>query len=179
MSTKETSFVVTPFNHLPAEFGPNPTPESIEADRQFIRDHILNKSNRELVEDADAMTMLNKLGSDLNINVFACNFRYTDGTLNTDVEEANWLNRRIFERLSVTNAEEDPLKIPFYLTSTTFSQHEYGVAAEEMRRRMGLEGKQDLVVLRNVVMSPFTTTGNFVGKMADTFQKVLEEEAEV
>lgn len=179
MSTPDTSFVVTPFNPLPAELGPDPTPEKIEAERQFIRDHILYKSNIEIYNNADAMTLLNKLGSDLNINAFACNFRYSDGTLNTDVEEANWLNRRIFERLSVTSADENPLEIPFYLTSTTFTQHEYGAAAEEMRKRMGLIGTQDLVVLRNVVMSPFTTTGDFVGKMADVFQQVLSEEVEV
>ncbi|KAF5319231.1 hypothetical protein D9619_008287 [Psilocybe cf. subviscida] len=178
MSTPDTGFVVTPFNPLPSELGPDPTPEKIEAERQFIRDHILYKSNIQIYSNADAMTLLNKLGSDLNINVFACNFRYSDGTLNTDVEESNWLNRRIFERLSVTSADEDPLEIPFYLTSTTFTQHEYGAAAEEMRKRMGLIGTQDLVVLRNVVMSPFTTTGDFVGKMADVFQQVLQEEVE-
>ncbi|KAF8968538.1 pyridoxal phosphate-dependent transferase [Flammula alnicola] len=176
MSTDDTSFVVVPFNPIPAELEPSPDPKKIEEQKEFIRKNILYKSNTELYHNPEAMELLNQLGSDLNINVFACNFRYLDGTLNTDIEEANWLNRRIFERLSVTSAEEDPLSIPFYLTSTTFKQADYGVCATEMKRRMGLVGNQDLVVLRNVVMSPFTTVNDFVGKMADVFQKVLEEE---
>lgn len=38
---------------------------------------------------------------------------------------------------------------------------------------------QELFVLRNVVMSPFQGAGDFVSTIADTFQKVLEEEVQV
>ena len=50
-----------------------------------------------------------------------------------------------------------------------------------MKERMGLETDDEpgLVVLRNTVMSPFTTLNDFIGMLADTFQKVLEEEVEV
>ena len=179
MSNKDTDFVVVPLNPLPAELEPNPTPEKIEAQKEYIRKNILPKENWELVEDEDAMTLLNKLGSDLNINAFACNFRYRDGRINTDIEEANYLNRRIFERLSVTSPDEDPLKIPFYITSTVFAQSDYGTCADHFKKRLGLEGNQDLFVLRNVVMSPFTTTRDFISDLAREFKKVLEEEVEV
>jgi len=114
----------------------------------------------------------------LNINAFACNFRYADGTVNKDISEANYLNRRIFERLSVTSAGEDPGSVPFYLTSTIFAQKDYGECASYFKKRLQLEGDGDLFVLRNVVMSPFSTTGNFVQKLADIFQQVLEEEVD-
>jgi hypothetical protein len=44
--------------------------------------------------------------------------------------------------------------------------------------RLGLEtqSRQDLFVLRNVVMSPFPTSGNHLKVLADEFKKVLEEE---
>ena len=47
--------------------------------------------------------------------------------------------------------------------------------------RLGLEteSEQDLFVLRNVVMSPFQSAGNFVKELADKFQEVLEEKTKV
>ena len=178
MSDENTPFIVVPFNPIPAEKDPNATPASIQKQKTFIRTHIIGKTNAELVKDKDAMILLNKLGSDLNINAFACNFRYSDGRVNDDILEANWLNRRIFERLSVTDPDEDPLSIPFYLTSTVFAEKDYGECADEFKRRLGLKGKQDLFVLRNVVMSPFATTNDFVAELAGVFQQVLEEEIE-
>ncbi len=181
MSTNQTSFTVTPFNPIPAELKNSPDPIAIEAEKEYIRQNILYKSNAEIYANSDAMNLLNKLGSDLNINVFACNFRHRDGSLNTSIEAANMLNSRIFDRLSVTSGEEDPLKVPFYLSSTTFKHDEYGICATHMKKRMGLdtEDNSGLVVLRNTVMSPFTTLNGFIGTLADTFQKILEEEVEV
>ena len=179
MSDDTTSYIVVPFNPLPAEKGPDPTPESILEQKQFIRDHIINKLNVELVKDQEAMLLLNQLGSDLNINAFACNFRYSDGRVNEDILEANWLNRYIFEELSVTDPDEDPLTIPFYLTSTVFAEKDYGNCADEFKRRLGLKGKQDLFVLRNVVMSPFSTEYDFVADLAGESKKVLEKGIEV
>jgi hypothetical protein len=46
---------------------------------------------------------------------------------------------------------------------------------------MGLEtdSRQDLFVLRNVVMSPFQGTGNYSNKIAELFKGVLQEEVQV
>ena len=46
---------------------------------------------------------------------------------------------------------------------------------------MGLEtdSRQDLFVLRNVVMSPFQSAGDFVQNLAEIFQAGLEEEVKV
>lgn len=63
------------------------------------------------------MALLNKLGSDLIINLFACNFRYADGTVNKDIEEANWLNRRIFEAFSITQRQQGCSRHPVLCTS--------------------------------------------------------------
>lgn len=179
MSDDKTSFIVVPLNRLPSELRPDSSPENILEEKKFIRERILPKDNAQLLGDNEAMALLNKLGSDLNINLFACNFRYADGTVNKDIEEANWLNRRIFEAFSITSAYKDARDVPFYLTSSILAQSDYGECAVEFKRRLGLEGKQDLFVLRNVVMSPFTTTHAFVSEMAMEFQKVLEREVKV
>ncbi|KAI3612291.1 pyridoxal-dependent decarboxylase domain protein [Moniliophthora roreri] len=178
MSTNETSYIVRSMNLLPSEKEPNPDPAKIEAEKQFIRDNIIGKDNADIAANDQAMLLLNQLGSDLNINAFACNFRYSDGRVNEDVEEANYLNRRIFERLSVTEPNEDPKETPFYITSTTFKQAEYGKCATILKERLGLKGDQDVLVLRNVVMSPFSTDGQFIQNLVDIFTKVLEEEVE-
>lgn len=53
------------------------------------------------------------------------------------------------------------------------------VTATNFKKRLGLKGDKDLFVLRNVVMSPFPTTGNFVKTLADIFRAIVEEEVEV
>ncbi|KAL8716503.1 MAG: hypothetical protein Q9225_006181, partial [Loekoesia sp. 1 TL-2023] len=195
MSTDSSNYVCVPLNLLPAERkameDPNTTPESYakaaEEEKQKIRERILNKSNQEIIgEDANrapedrAMVLLRAIGSDLNINAFALNFRYSDGTLNDDVEEANYLNRRVVEALSVDSPEDDPTKIPFYLTSTEFEHELYGNCAQHFKKRLGLaQDELSLMVLRNVLMTPFPTEGNFIDKMVKIFQEVIEKEVEV
>ena len=163
MSTKDDSFTVVPLNMLPSELKKGSTTEDVEMEKQKIRDRILTKSNEQIV-NADAtrhsgdktMALMQALGSDLNINAFSINWRYADGQLNQEVEEANYFVRRCIERMSVDSPEDDPTTIPFFLTSTTFVQGQYGECAQNFKRRLGLYADNvDLMVLRNVVMSPW------------------------
>lgn len=187
MSEKNDSFVVVPLNELPAELKQDSTPDKVEEERQKIRDRILKKTNQEIVsedenrpQDDKALTLLRALGSDLNINAFGTNWKYADGTLNEEVEEANYFNTRVIQRLSVDSPEDDPTQIPLYLTSTTFQLHEYGECAQHFKKRLSLfQDGMDLVVIRNVVMSPWPTDGNFIAQLVDQFRKVLDEEVEV
>ncbi|KAL8729997.1 MAG: hypothetical protein Q9166_004320 [cf. Caloplaca sp. 2 TL-2023] len=195
MSTKSSSFICVPLNLLPSERkaiqDPNTTAESyaqaVDQEKQKIRERILNKSNQEIIDDdagtpaeEKAMVLLRALGSDLNINAFALNFRYSDGRVNDDVEEANYLNRKVVEALSVDSPEDDPTKIPFYLTSTEFDHELYGECAQHFKKRLGLtQDELSLMVLRNVLMNPFPTEGNFIDKMVNIFQEVVEKEVEV
>ncbi|KAF2146332.1 uncharacterized protein K452DRAFT_355737 [Aplosporella prunicola CBS 121167] len=187
MTDDTMPFVVTPFNMLPSELADGATPESIEKEKQWIRDHILTKSNHEIINDQSkapggqtALELLRLLGSDLNINAFAVNFRFSSGKLNDDTNEANYLMQRIVQRLSVDSPGDDPTKIPMWLTSTEFSPKTYGVCVQNFKKRMGLQdGSQDLFVLRNVVMSPFPTEKDFIAEIVGVFKKVALEEAEL
>lgn len=138
------------------------------------------QTNRQISDDSDSMDKLRELGSDLNINAFSLNWRHEDGTLNTDVEEANYFMKRIVDRLSVTTTDSDPSSIPLYLTSTLFTPELYGKCAQHFMKRLQLDVcKQDLFVLRNVVMSPFPTDANFIGELMQKFQEVAREEVQV
>lgn len=172
-------FVVVPFNMLPSEEAKGSTPEKVEKEKQAIRDLILHKNNWEVSQNPKAMKLLGALGSDLIVNAFACNFRLPDGTLNDDVEEANNLNRRIVNRLSISSPNKLPAEVPFFLTSTEFLQHEYGDCATNFKKRLGLKGDTNLFVLRNVTMSPFPTEKNFIAKLAKIFEDVAKEEVAV
>ncbi|GJE96935.1 PLP-dependent transferase [Phanerochaete sordida] len=173
MSVESDPFIVVPLNPLRAE----PDPAGVAREKEFIRSHILGKTNEAIVQDREAKAELYALGSDLNINAFSCNFRI-NGVANSDVEEANYLNNAIFKRLSITTPNKDPKEIPMFLSATTFKVAEYGVCVQHFKERLQLEtdSNQDLFVLRNVVMSPFQTAGNFVQELADIFQGVMEEE---
>ncbi|KAJ3580316.1 hypothetical protein NPX13_g248 [Xylaria arbuscula] len=187
LTDTNSPFICVPFNMLPSELGPNPTEEKIEAEKQRIRREIVNKTNAEIAEEdrkrpdeLKAMKLMRELGSDLNINAFSLNFRYEDGRLNDDIEEANYLMQRVVEALSVDSPTDDPTKIPLYLTSTEFSDELYGKCKSNFMKRLGLEqSTQDLMVLRNVVMSPFPTDGNFTNDLAETFYRTVAAEAEV
>ncbi|MAD84366.1 MAG: hypothetical protein CL912_15485 [Deltaproteobacteria bacterium] len=183
-------FRVVPLNMLPSELKPGSTTAKVEEEKQRIRDTIVSKSNAQILasdvgkpEEEKALTLLRALGSDLNINAFSLNFRLTpgkDGAWNTDVEEANYLMRRVVERLSVDSPEDEPSAIPFVLTSTEFSKELYDECATNFKRRLGLRKDDlDLMVLRNVVMNPFPTERNFLGNLAQIFRGVVEEEVKV
>ncbi|KAJ7201899.1 PLP-dependent transferase [Mycena pura] len=168
MSDETTDFIVVPFNPL-----------EDESYKKIIRTRIIPKSNEEIVQDEEAFKVLCTLASDLNINAFVCNFRI-DGEVNEDVEEANYLNKRVFDRLSLRTPGQNPMAIPLFLSSTIFGQADYQECVRNFQRRIGLEtdSMQDLFVLRNVVMSPFQAAGNFVLDLATKFQEVLEEEVQ-
>ena len=163
MSTRDDPFIVVPLNMLPSELKKGSTTEDVEAEKQKIRDRILLQSNEEIVnadversDDDKSMALLRDLGSDLNINAFSINWKYANGQVNQDVEEANYFVQRCIERISVDSPEDDPTTIPFYLTSTTFPQKDYGECVNNFKRRLGLiADNMDLMVLRNVVMSPW------------------------
>ena len=187
MTDSKSSFVCVPFNELPSETLPNATAESIEAEKKRIRDEVLTKTNAQIVsedahrpENAKTLKLMRAIGSDLNINAFALNFRLADGSLNTDIEEANYLMQRVVEDLSVDEPTDDPTKIPLYLTSTEFSDELYGECKKHFVKRLGLESSStDLMVLRNVVMSPFPTDRNFIGNLARIFYDKVEGHVQV
>ncbi|KAK6531098.1 hypothetical protein TWF281_007923 [Arthrobotrys megalospora] len=181
LSTDEDDFIVTPFNRLPAEIE-GKSPEEIEEQKELIREHIVKLDNEALANDPIGRELIKELGSDLMINALACNFKYTDGDKkipNTSIVEANIMNTRIFNRVSVARYGEDIGKRELFLTSSQFAQKDYGECLDTYKKRIGLEGPDDLYSLVNVTMSPWPTDGNFLRKVVVAgFKKIVQEEAE-
>ncbi|KAK3379707.1 pyridoxal phosphate-dependent transferase [Lasiosphaeria ovina] len=187
LSLPSDDFVCVPFNMLPSEA--TGRAEAVEEEKQRIRDEILGKTNAQIVSGDrgrkpgdKTMALLRALGSDLNINLFALNWRYPDGRLNTDVDEANYLMSRVIQRLSVDSPDDKTTAIPLYLTSAELEPQVYGGGClENFKARLGLEHdtRESLLVFRNVVMSPlasFSTRGGFINMLGDTLKAVVAEE---
>ncbi|CAG8594035.1 11224_t:CDS:2 [Dentiscutata erythropus] len=178
MSTDKDNFIVVPFNMLPAEKLNPPNLEEVKEQKQKIRELIVTKSNLEIINNEEALNLIKKVGSDLIINTFACNFK-VDGKVNENIGEANYLNRRLFEKFSLTSYRQDNKTKPLILTSTTLKQSSYGHCLTNFKNRLGLKGDQDLYVLINVVMSPWPTEFDFITTLTKTFKETLKELTEL
>ncbi|KAK8121519.1 Pyridoxal-dependent decarboxylase conserved domain [Apiospora kogelbergensis] len=174
------ALIVVPLIRLPSEIGG----EEVEAQKDYIRNNILGRDNRELVEDEQAWDLLCQLGGDLMINAFATNFKIGD-KVNQDVGEANYLNQWIFSRLSVSSETDVVSERPLFLTSSEFGEKTYGRCLEVFKLRLGLNttdeqgdsrpSRGDLRFLVNVTMSPWPTSPNFMSIMVERFREVAEQ----
>ncbi|THH28150.1 hypothetical protein EUX98_g6038 [Antrodiella citrinella] len=171
---EDKDLIVVPFNMLPSETKPGATEVHVQAEKQFIRERILKPANHELLADSEAMRLLSQLGGDLMINVFACNFRI-NGELNSNITEANNLNAKIYERVAVLHARDKAVERDVWVMSTVLKQSYLGDALTHYKRRLSLEGDDDLFVLVNVSMSPFPTETKFISSLAEAFKQTANE----
>ncbi|KAK1148911.1 hypothetical protein N8T08_007583 [Aspergillus melleus] len=175
VKTVSAKLRVTPFNMLPTEIS-GASNDDVEEQKKFIRRHILKCSNEQIMKNQCALELFKKLGADVTIHTFACNFE-VDGNVNEDINEANYLNSRIYQHLSLSSIADNPdtSRIPLFLTSTQMSQDSYGPSLDQFKRRLGLKGDGDLYVLINVTMSPWPSAYNFVQQLAEKFKEHAEE----
>ena len=176
MSLDHPNLLVVPFRMLPSEKGPDASAENVDEERRYIRDVLLKRTREELANDPKACALMRQMGSDLVVNAFACNFR-VDGVVNKDISETNNLNARIYNRLSFKSMSEKLDDQKVIIMSSKLSQEAYGTCLTKFKRRMGLDGQEDLFVLVNVSMSPFAA--NFTHVLADAFHEAAEEEVKV
>ena len=176
MAGEDDRFIVTPLPRLPAERqGGN-----VEAERRFIRERIVGRSNQELSNDAEAMALLAELGPDENILSYAFNLRLADGSVNTDLALANQLNATIYNHLSI-DPGRDIYGYNLIVSTTDLDAVHYGpVFIEALKRRMGVAGSAGSVitVLRSVVMDPWvteTTAGSFLDVLEQEFRTAVNQ----
>jgi hypothetical protein len=143
-----------------------------------IIDTIVDKTNSEILNSTEAMKMIKQLGGDLIITVFACNF-HIEGKINENITEANFFNRLLFKKFSVTSRHDDPYTTEIIVGSSSLPQKTYGKALDDFKSRLGLKGDGDLTVMTLVPMSPFPTVHQLVKKLASIFKTAALEYIEV
>jgi hypothetical protein len=100
---------------------------------------------------------MSKLGSDTMVNAFVCNFKVGD-VVNRDIVEANTLNTRIYQRLSIHTMKDDLRDRLIIILRTELRQADYLGALDTFKSRIGLSGPENLVVLSNVSMYVYYKT---------------------
>lgn len=74
---------ITPFNMLPAE-KEGLSQKKIKNQKEFIRQNILRCSNEKVMSNPQTVELLKRIGGDMTIHAFACNFE-VNGKINRDV----------------------------------------------------------------------------------------------
>jgi glutamate/tyrosine decarboxylase-like PLP-dependent enzyme len=163
MARPEDRFAIIPVPRLPAEVAGN----DVGTQLSFIRERIDRRSEAELLSDPEAMALLPELGPDQNILTYAVNFKSADGSLNTSLEQANRLNRAIYDLLSIDPGDEI-YGYGMIVSTTDFSEEHYGKTfIEDFKRRLGVSTSpgSTVTVLRSTTMAPWllsTPEGSFL-----------------
>lgn len=172
MASPDDRFVIVPVPRLPAEV----TDGDVEAELRFIRERIHQRSTEELLSDPEAMALLPEIGPDQNILTYAVNFRNADGSLNTDLELANRLNRAIYDLLSI-DPGEDIYGYRMIVSTTDFSEEHYGATfINDYKRRLGVGSSpgKTVTVLRSTTMEPWVLETQ-EGSMLDVLEVELRD----
>lgn len=188
MARSSDPFIVVPLPRLPAAIAlDNNSPinqsqkrDAILAQLDYIRTHIVPKTNAELFADPDAMKLLQELGADQTILAYAFNFKTPDGRLNSDLSLANQLNSRLFAKLSLKEYQSDRLiDVPLLVTTSQFNPNTYGREfVDEFARRLGVKSQKDIPIdfLISTTSNPWltdTTEGNFIPIIIEVLRKTV------
>lgn len=163
MAGANDRFVIVPVPRLPAEVSGS----DVEAEVRFIRERINRRNEEDLLADPEAMALLPELGPDQNILTYAVNFRNPDGSLNTSLEQANRLNKAVYDLLSIDPGDEI-YGYRMIVSTTDFSEEHYGKTfIEDYKRRLGVAASpgSTVTVLRSTTMAPWllsTPEGSFL-----------------
>ncbi len=171
MATEEDPFIVVPLNLLP-----DAIPGTTEAEQiAWLRENIYHKSNEEIIQNPELMAKLEELGPDLNILIYAFNFK-KDGILNTDLDLTNSLNKQFYERLSIDEGD-DLHNYPLIVSTTDFVAETYGpYFIEKYQERLGVtrDITQPITVIRTVVQDPWMTETE-QGSFVDDIEKIIRQ----
>jgi glutamate/tyrosine decarboxylase-like PLP-dependent enzyme len=171
MASPADRFVIVPVPRLPAEVAG----ADVEAEMQFIRERIHRRSIEELLADPAAMALLPEIGPDQNILTYAVNFRHPDGSLNTSLDQANRLNKAIYDLLSI-DPGDDIYGYRMIVSTTDFSEEHYGkVFIDDYKRRLGVSASPGttVTVLRSTTMEPWILETP-EGSMLDVLENELK-----
>ncbi|MRG95250.1 pyridoxal-dependent decarboxylase [Polyangium spumosum] len=172
MAVPEDRFVIVPVPRLPAEV----TGGEVEAELRFIRERIDGRSVDELLSDPEAMALLPEIGPDQNILTYAVNFKHPDGSLNTNLDLANRLNKAIYDRLSL-DPGDDIYGYRMIVSTTDLSEEHYGrVFIDDYKRRLGVSSSSGttVTVLRSTTMEPWILETP-EGSMLDVLENELRD----
>lgn len=174
MAKPDDLFVIVPLPRLPAERAG----EDAAAETERVRQLIDQRSTQEIQGDPEAVKLLREIGPDQNILSYAFNFRHPDGQLNGNLDDANALNKAMYNLLSI-DPGENIYSYDLIVSTTDIDVANYGsVFIDDFKRRLGVGGSPGgtITVLRSVVMDPWVTetaAGSFIDVLELEFRKAV------
>ena len=175
-------FSITIFQMLPAE-RQNKPPAAIQAQKDYIAQNFVNRTNVELLEllakDADARALFRDLGSDQTILAYSFNFKDKSGHWNEDADKLAALNNKIFELCSVMDPNVDLNAKLLIVTSSDFDANGYGLPfLQRYGDRLGIKNPNAVSIpfLISTTMDPWTTdtvAGDFLAVVEEALRTVV------
>ncbi|MGE5340989.1 MAG: pyridoxal phosphate-dependent decarboxylase family protein [Candidatus Omnitrophota bacterium] len=180
-------FIVVPVQQIPAEKKYPTDPQKIKEQLQYIKTHIVDKQNNDLLQDEEAMALLKELGSDQIIITYGFNYRDKRGVLNTDPKKANAFNEEVFKKLSLPPDNKDLPTVPLIVTTSEFDPAVYGEEfVKTYMRRLGLkidpstptDPLPTMKFISSTTMCPWLTAtkdGNFIPELIKAYKQTIEK----
>ena len=160
---------LVPFQRLPAEIAGS-GPQEVEDELNIIRSFVplTNSELEEYLNDPahlndpaylKAKELLNELGSDQTILAYAFNFfDVKTGTWNENSDKLNSLNSEIYEICSISNPEQDPMKLRLSSPALSSGVDSYGREfIDNYANRLGVIDADSITFLISTTMNPRAT----------------------
>lgn len=182
-STDKYEFFISPLVQLPDSIGnltsgiePFLSRDDILA---YIKKHVINQTIETIAANPRTMMLLQNVGTDVLMNAFIVNFS-KNGDINTDYECINELNKKLFEKFSITKVDGKVEKPNYMLMMNTLSSNQYGKAFHHIEEAWGLKtaGNYDLKFLVNTILQPWPNTRDFINDVMEIFKEGVRSSLE-
>ena len=177
LNISKLPFFVVPLVPIPA-VQQGKSPAEIQKQYEFIRDRIVNKTNQQLLEDAEAFSLFKELGGDQTIITYVYNYYDDDGKLNEDMQKVNDFNDAIYRAFSFSEQPGKAEHVPeIVVTSSSFTRGNYGnTLMDDLRLRIGVTNGYDdpINFIISTIMNPWlsnTVKGSFIPELISVIIK--------
>jgi glutamate/tyrosine decarboxylase-like PLP-dependent enzyme len=178
LNIQQLPFFVVPLIPIPA-VQQNKSKDDIQKQYEFIRDRIVNKTNQQLIADAEAFSLFKELGGDQTIITYMYNFYNADKSVNSDEVKLNKFNFAIYQKFSFTPTDTDIHDTELVVTASAFTRNVYGdLLMNNLRKRLGLGGNftadESLNFIISTIMNPWlsnTVRGSFIPQLMNIIIK--------
>ncbi|MGI8951003.1 MAG: pyridoxal-dependent decarboxylase [Chitinophagaceae bacterium] len=158
MNIANLPFFFVPLVPIPA-IQQGKSSEDVQKQYEFIRDRIVNKTNEQLINDAEAFALFKELGGDQTIITYMYNYYNDDGKPNTDMDKVNELNDCIYRAFSFSEQPGKAEHVPeIVVTSSSFTRGDYGdTLMDNLCLRLGVtNGCDDSInFIISTIMNPW------------------------
>jgi glutamate/tyrosine decarboxylase-like PLP-dependent enzyme len=171
LNIENLPFFFVPLVPIPA-IQQGKSPAEVQKQYEFIKDRIVNKTNEQLLADAEAFALFKELGGDQTIITYMYNFYDDDGRPHANMAKVNELNDEVYRAFSFSEQPGEKEHVPdIVVTSSSFTRANYGnILMDDLRSRLGVTNGYDdsINFIISTIMNPWlshTVKGSFIPEL--------------